>query len=385
MGHSLDPAEYSLLSSLLSIFYILGVPGTLLGTTVVRYVAKMRGEGKDKEIAWFLRRSFIISMAVGAVLFLAIIISSPWLKTFLSITDENTIILLGLGAFLTMLGPPAVGGTQGLKRFHLLGLYNIFGPIGKLALGVLFVTVGMGVGGAFGAMVVGTSLAFGIVYYAIWDYVKKDKTAIEMRGVYIYTIPVAVSTICFTLITNIDTFLVRGLMADHDAGIYSSASMLGKIVLWLPGAITIVTFPRFSEKRIDETHMLMRKSVWLVGLTLGMVWTGFLLFPDVVMRIAYGAPYADAAECLPVVILAFALFGLASVFMKYGMATSDHVYAWIIAAFTVIGVLLVIANHATPLDVGYDMLFTSAGICTCSVIYMEASWRRSKKRSMTKG
>jgi O-antigen/teichoic acid export membrane protein len=374
MGHSLSPEEYSLLSSLLSIFYIVGIPSTLFGTTIVRYVSKLKGEGKEGEIAWFIRRSFLISMVTGAVLFVVIFLSMPWLKVFLAITDENTILLIGIGAFLTMLGPPAVGGTQGLKRFYQYSIYNIFGPVGKLMMGILFVTLGMGVGGAFGGMVVGTSLAFGIAYYAIWDYVKMDKTPYDMKGVAMYTIPIAVSTICFTFITNIDTFLVRGLMLDYDAGIYSSASMLGKIVLWLPGAITTVTFPHFSEKRVDETRELMRKSIGIVLATVLAVWIGFLLFPDVVMSVAYSAAYSDASACLPVVILAFALFGLASVFMKYGMATSDFAYAIIIALFTIIGVLLVVVNHGTPLDVGYDMLFTSGGICLVSYAYTEARW-----------
>jgi O-antigen/teichoic acid export membrane protein len=382
MGHSLEPADYSELTSLLSVFYIITIPSNLIGITILRYVSKLHGEGKDDEVSWLIKRSFLISILIGLVLFLAIVMMIPWLDRFLEIPNDSVLFVLAAGGFLLMLGPSAVASAQGLQRFYHYSLYSLFSPLGKLFFGILLVTTGLGVGGAFGGMVIGTSLAFGIVYIAIWDFVRREKRPVDMSGMVAYVIPVAVATLGFTFITNIDTFLARGLMTAYDAGIYSSASMLGKIVLWLPAAITTVTFPRFSEaqSRNDDSRMLMRKSIWVVGMVLGAIWIWFFLFPEEIMNITYGYHYAEATICLPVVMLAFSLFGLASVFMNYGLAVGDHWFAGIIGAFTIFGVIMVILNHASPLGLGYNLLFTAGGICIVSAAYMELRWYLNRRK-----
>lgn len=60
------------------------------------------------------------------------------------------------------------------ETIYYLGhnIKNIFSPLGKLLIDVLLVTAGFGVSGAFGGMVIGTSIAFGIMDFAIWDFVQ---------------------------------------------------------------------------------------------------------------------------------------------------------------------------------------------------------------------
>ena len=382
MGKSLNPADYSELISLLSLFYILAVPSNLVGTTVLRYVSIFNADKREGDIAWLLRRSFIISMIIGAVLMVVVLILSPWMVDSLKLPEESILIILALGGLLLMLGPTAVGGTQALQRFYCLGVYNLATPIAKLLLGVLLVTAGLGVGGAFGGAVVGSTLAFGVVYWGIKDYWGKDRTKPDTHGMALYAIPVAIATISFMLITNIDAVLARALMTEYDAGIYASASTLGKVVLWIPVGITSVTFPRFSEAdaKGDESEMLMRKSLLIVFLVLVTIWIGCTLFPNDIMNIVYTYHYAEAAICLPVVIAAFSLFGLASIFMNYGLARSDNAFIAILAIFSGLGVIAILLNHQTPIDIGYDMLIAGAGICISSLLYMELRWWNNRRK-----
>jgi len=230
--------------------------------------------------------------------------------------------------------------------------------------------------------VVGSTLAFVVVYWGIKDYLRKERTKPDTQGMALYAIPVAIATISFMLITNIDVVMARALMTEYDAGIYASASILGKVVLWIPVGITAVTFPRFSEAdtKGDDSEMLMRKSLLIVFLVLVAIWIGCTLFPNEIMNIVYTYHYAEAAICLPVVIAAFSLFGLASIFMNYGLARSDNVFIAILAIFSGLGGIAILLNHKTPIDIGYDMLFAGAGICISSLCYMELRWYFNRRR-----
>ncbi|OPY32626.1 MAG: Polysaccharide biosynthesis protein [Methanomassiliicoccales archaeon PtaU1.Bin124] len=386
MGKSLSPDLYSELASVLSLFYILTIPSLLVTTTVLRYVSTYQAEGRQEEIAWLLRRSFVVSVIIGIVMMALMLLLSPWLSSFLHIAHGETLIILAAGAFLLMLGPVAVGGAQALGMFGALSLYNLVGPLLKLVLAIALVTFGLGVGGAFGGAVAGTILAFWVVIWALRDHWRREGKRPDTSGMMLYTVPVAVATISFTFITNMDTFLARGLLSEFDAGLYSSASMLGKIVLWLPGAITTVTFARFAAggSKGDESQALIRHSLLIVGAVLALIVAIFVLFPDQILRLIYQDSYVDAGPCLPTVIAAFALFGLASVYMNYGLARNDPVYVFILAIFTVIGTFLVLMYHQSPLQLGQDMLFASAGICVTSELYMELRWRRKRRNISSK-
>jgi len=85
MGRTLGPDEYSQLASLLSIFYILIIPSTLIGTTVLFYVSRLKAEEKDGEIAWLMRRNLRLCLLVGVVMGLVMLLLSPFLLEFLDI------------------------------------------------------------------------------------------------------------------------------------------------------------------------------------------------------------------------------------------------------------------------------------------------------------
>ncbi len=170
-------------------------------------------------------------------------------------------VLLAIGAFLLMVGTPAISTTQALQRFARLASNDLLNPLMKLILGILLVSLGWSVLGAFAAVLLGTAIAFAWLFFGLRDYWKKERKPYQMEGIVSYSIPVAVSTISFMVIVNVDNLLARGFLDPTEAGLYSACSMLAKIVLWLPLAITTVTFPRFSGAKVkgESTKALVHK------------------------------------------------------------------------------------------------------------------------------
>ena len=373
MGRSLGPDEYSELAAMLSVFYMLIIPSTLIGTTVLFYVSKLKAEGRDGEIAWLMRRNLRLCLLVGLVMAVAMLVLSPFLLQFLDIEGTTLVALLAAGAFLLMLGTPVYSTTQALQRFRRLAAYEVLNPLLKLTVGILLVALGWSVAGAFAAVLIGTVLAFLWLYWGLKDYWGREGKPFATKGMAAYAVPVAVSTISFMVITNIDNLLARGFLEPTDAGLYSACSMLGKIVLWMPLAISTVTFPRFTGAGVkgQSTKPLIHKSILITGAITGAITLFCFLFPEFVLGLTFGDEFLDAADLLPVVILAFSLFGMATMFQRYGLATGKWFFIVIYSSFTVLGVGLILAFHDTAMQIALGMLVTSAGICIASFLYLE--------------
>jgi O-antigen/teichoic acid export membrane protein len=373
---SLTVESYSELAAVLSLFYILSVPTQVVGTMLVRFTSKFVAEDRPGLVSWLMRRSLWISLGVTAVMVVVILISMPWLVDFLVLTSDLPLILMIVGLVVVMITPIGFGPGQGLQRFGVIGLYTVAWPLAKLAFGVLLVIAGFGVAGAMGGVVIGTVFGLLVVMIGIRDYLAKPGSPIsaaDVQSIKVFLIPATVAAISYGVISNVDVFLANHYLDKTNAGFYSTAATLGKIILFLPAATGAVIFPKLSDAftRSEGTVKLMRKTLlWNLGLT-GLMAFGFLLLPETVLGVLSSTSYLGAAPSLQVVSISMIFFGLAGLFMNYGLATDRPAYIFFMMAFTVVEVLLLMVFHDSPVTIAYDMLVTCLFMCVVSWGYME--------------
>jgi O-antigen/teichoic acid export membrane protein len=319
----------------------------------------------------------VIASLTALVVFLAI----PFLVNFLNLSSDTSLIILIAGLFVSMIYPIGIGTAQGLQRFNLVGVSNIAGPLGKLVFGLLLVFLGFGVAGAFGGVVVGSGLALVISYISIRDIFHGETQKFETSDLKRYLIPVAIAVLCFTILTNIDIFLARHYLSDFDSGLYSAASNLGKIILFLPGAIGAVMFPKISDAHAKglDTYPIMKKSIIWTLVVSGLVALFYYLEPGFIINLLYGSDYAGASSALAVIGIAMTMFGLATLFMNYGLATDSNPLIIILAFFSILEVVLIVLFNSSPFQIAMDLLISSAGICVMSYMHLELRHRSVKK------
>ncbi len=387
MGRALGPADYSELASLISIYTMLTIPSTIIGLTMLRNVSRLKVEGRHEEIAWLIRRNGIICLGVGVAMTVAVLLLSPILSDFLDISHEDLLLLLAVGAFLTMVGTPVNSTTQALERFRYYALFNLANPLVKLLLGIILVGVGYGVAGAFGAVILGTIAALFILYIGMRDYLRMERRPTIVGDQWFYTGAVALSTISFLIITNVDTFLARGYLPPEEAGLYSACSTLGKMLLLLTSAITTVALPRLTESKARslDPSALMRQALLYSVVILGAITAFCFLFPEFVLRFVYGSEYLDAVDVLPVVVLAFALLALTAVYRTYGLAREVWSLIVTMAVFTVVAVGLMVLFHDSPMQIALALLAASASIAVISFIIVEMKHREMRRASPRPG
>jgi O-antigen/teichoic acid export membrane protein len=379
MLKSLTVEDYAEVAAILSLFYIVTMPAQTVATMLTRYSSKFIAEGRQAQISWLLRRSLWISLSISVAMVAVLYASMPWLVSYLALTSDLPLMIMLTGLIISMMTQVGYGLGQGLQRFNLISLHTLVWPIGKLLFGIVLVIAGFGVGGAIGGVMVGMTFGMMVLLLGIRDRLSDPGSPItkeDSRSIMVYLVPVLVAVICYGILTNIDIFLANHYLDKSQAGLYSTVSTLGKIILFLPGAIGTVMFPKITHAHTtkEDTVRIMRRSIfWNIALS-GFAAAAFLLLPDFLLGLLTSVSvdnYSIAGPAMQVLGISMMFFGLTSLFMNYGLATNRHQYIAVILTFTLVEVALVMLFHSSPVEIAYDMLIVSLSMCLISYIYME--------------
>jgi len=365
MVRFLSPPDYGQLNALIALFMVISVPASTVQTTVTKFVSSFRTQNRFSEIKKLLRH-FLTLMSIGGVLiFLLVTLGRGYLSSFLQISSYWLIILFGLGLFFAMVVPISWAGLQGLQKFGSMTFNLILNGGLKFFLGGLFVFLGLGVLGAMGAFTICYMVT--AVLSLIILVISFPREKLESRreqdtektnpsyisGVYQYFLPVGITLLCFMILTNIDLVLVKHFFTPIEAGYYSIAQVVGKIILLLPVPIVTVTFPKLSSLEGEEEKglLILRQSLMMVLLFCAVaILLGFLL-PSLIIRILSGNSYI---ECIPLVKLFcinMSLFSLVLIFFYYHLSRGKTVFLYPLCILTFIQTGLIVLFHQTLVQV----------------------------------
>ena len=372
MVRNLSPTSYGILNSLFSILMIVSIPSGTLQTVVTKFVSNFYAINHHDRINLLLR-SFVKKASVfGLVIFLILILGSRGIASFLQIASPLLIVILGVIAFLSFILPLTQGGLQGLQRFGYLGLTMIINGSVKLLLGIIFVSIGFGVTGAMGALVISTFVALMLSSVMLVSVLPSRAALIpesqcsksnspnpdeDFSQIYRYFYAVAAVFLCFMVLTNIDVVLVKHFFNPLQAGYYSIAQMVGKIILFLPVAITLVMFPKTSElhAQAKSSSYLLKKSLLCVGLLCGTAALICLIFPGLIIRLMSGEEHLNCIPLARIFSVTMVFFALVYVLLFYHLSIHHLSFIRPLVLFTVLQTLAISIFHQTLLQVLYIM------------------------------
>src|SRR5206468_4452795 len=118
----------------------------------------------------------------------------------------------------------------------------------------MLVAVGLGgVPGAMGATLLGTSAGLLVPLWSLRPWLRR------VRSTYLVTAgsaishlnsiaPVVLGLLAITSLTTIDVVVAKLAFNDATAGIYGSASLIGRVILYLPAAVVTVLLPKVTSR-----------------------------------------------------------------------------------------------------------------------------------------
>ena len=386
MSRALTIEEFGMLNSLLSFGMIISLPIQTLNTTIANLTSHLKAREAYHNILKLLYSMLLKVSIVGVVGILTFFLFSNHLKDFLNMPSIYPILVIGTIILFNIFMSVTFGILQGLQSFIYLGITGGLNALLKLAFGILLVYLGLGVEGALGGIVLGmfvvcfaSIVVLRFLLHKLNAQNPDSKSENYTFSSFSYSMPVLIALLCFTSLTNVDLVLVRHFFSPEEAGNYAVAAVLGKAVLFLPGAIVLAMFPIVSEShalKADSYHLL-KKSLALAGLLSLAGVQVFIFFPELLVTMLMGAKHASVAPLVRLYGVAMFPFVFINIFMFFNLATHRMKFLYTFMAGSLAEVLLICLYHDSLRSVIYLLIFIGCAILALNVLLIWDDMRKS--------
>lgn len=367
MVRRLEPVDYGVLNSLISVMLIFSVPTSVLMTVVTRYVSKFMAHQKTGEVRalllYFLKRMLIFVAALLLIFFAY----ARGIAVFLKIDDNVALVyMIGIGTVFSIATGLFLGVLNGMQKFFDVAIINTVSSIVKLAIGVVFVFLGFKVFGGLSGFVASFLVILCMAFFAMPGWARKlsggtDNLALNLKDIYRYFLPVGACQFAFMALTNTDVILVKHFFVPLEAGYYSVAQMVGKIVLFFPGAIGLVMFPKVvdSHAKKGKTKGILKKSLMAVGLLCIIANFFVFTFPVLILKLLTGSSHPEAASLVKYFSLSMSFFALNQILMLYHLSLRQLRYIYALVAAAILQVIAIWFLHSSLAEVLFILLAIS--------------------------
>jgi O-antigen/teichoic acid export membrane protein len=339
LARLIRPADYSLLVALLALAGPLTSSLGPLRMLFAERIASAPAAQHPHLIRLTLRQSAQWAVGVAGLLALILLAGGRLIQAFLDVPDLSQLLLIALLLEANLAYGAISGIVQGLERFVALGVSSMLLGLALAGFGVLGALSGVPAG------LLGAALVCAIPVMAAARQPAAPSPALP-KAVLPYFSYLLINRLVLSLLINVDVIMARRLFDANTAGLYAALSVLGKIALYLPGAVTVVLFPKIVHQLGGEGRPLrvMLPSLALSLGTSALVPLAFALAPGLLVSLLFGAQYV----------------GLEPVVWQYGLAMLPLVVTrvlvpYFLASRSVAFTLLV--GAATAAEVGLMTLF----------------------------
>lgn len=371
MGRVLGPEMYGVFGALFSIFYLIGIISQTLGTSTTQFVSKFVGEGK--QIGFFIKGTLKRTIIAGSLISLIFLMFSTDIMNMLKLPDIWPILILIIILFLSWIIPIIDGSLRGMKRFSSLAFSSISNASFKMIFGIGLVMAGFGVSGALFGVAIGAILGLLISFTFLKPHIKPNNLLdpdFRYLSFYSYSFPVMIAMISLSIPSNLDVILAKYFFSPAEAGLYTSVSVLGKIVFFFSGAIGTVMFPMITEKNTkgENTIGILKKSFLYTGVLSGSLVLIYVLYPQIVVKI-FGNNYFNAIDLVAPYGMAMFFVSIIALVMSYHLAIKNMKFIFFYGGFTIIEIMLLMIFHSSMADMIYGLLITNLIFSAFGVIY----------------
>lgn len=343
VSRSVSPSDYGALGSLLGLLLVLSVPNSAIQVAITQAVAATTPLGEhDGEYILPVSLGPMLASAVvyGAGGSLLLLVASPLLKAFLHLPSLTPAVILA-----TYLLPAAIALVPravllGRLKFRTVAVAMVVGAAVRLVLGG-FLARRFGLNGALAASVFAEIATAALLLPAFGRLLSKS-VGEPLRMEPFSALASGGALAGFSLLTTVDTLAARRYLPGATSGVYAASAVAARAAMFLPGAISLIAFPRFAAHRGigPQARQALGQALFSVGVLSGGVFIGASLFSDTVMGLLFGEQYTGSPGLLRVLTLSSALLGLVGVLLHYHLAARRYFAAgipWVVVALIAAG------------------------------------------------
>ncbi len=349
VGRALGPEGYGEFSALVSLLYITSVPASTISTTIAFFTSEFRAKSEFGKIKYLFIYSIKKLLIFGFAGFVLIWIASGAIASYLNLPSYIPVLIIGMIFIISVIYPIATGSLQGLQKFTHAGINGIIGSIFKLISGILLVYAGLDVNGAILSLFIAPLFAFLFALIPLRFIFKEVSIKTQNMEILRYSLPVLITILLITLISNIDVMLVKHYFDPADAGYYSAASLISKIIFFVTGSIATVMLPKVSEihqKRENTLDILKNCLIYTFLISLLAV-SVYWIAPTFVVSLLFGREYVETTRIIGTLGIAMMFFSLSYMIIIYNMAIKNFRFLYITMVILLLEIILLSVFHET--------------------------------------
>ena len=319
--HLVSPSKYGVFTLGLSIvLFVQGFTSLNVYRSIDYFVPKFLREEDYGRAKKTLQNVFTIGITVSIV---GTVVLSLMRKQIAMLFHEPQ--LSAILPFFAILIPVQTANRSLLASFNSMkkmqyrvAIRDIINPLTRTLGAIVFVSAGAGLLGLVSGYIIGVTVAVlcGVVFL-IWeaDWIQTvSVTTISNYDLLSYSLPLVLAGVIYSLVGQIDYFVIGYFLNSADVGQYRVAYLLASNLLIVLTAVTPVFKPMVAENSsnhalLEERYQLATR--WVTMLTLPLAIT-LILAPDVFLSLLFTAEYSlasPAVVALSVGYLLNALFG----------------------------------------------------------------------------
>jgi O-antigen/teichoic acid export membrane protein len=358
-GRWLGPSSYGELASLLAILGLVAFPLAAVQLALAREVSQFRVLGERGRIRAVYRLSIRVGLAIGVGLTIVLLVSILLAREILDVDDSTAILLTAISAIPAVFAPIVAGLAQGLERFVVFSLAQFIGPGLRILLLVGLLGAGFGVSGAVGAGFGSSVITVLVVMWLLKEWLQPSESGVHVQlgGAVRSLGPIIVGILAFTSLTTIDVVVAKVVFTGDEPGIYGAASLVGRLILYLPAAIVSVLLPKVSSRAavgISSRDILVRSAAATAALCVAATIV-YALAPDLLLRFAFGGDYLGGSDLLWRFGVAMTGYALLNVVFVYRIAHHE----WFVSLILAVGAIAQLAAFAVFHDSSETLLTVS--------------------------
>jgi len=373
LGRLLTPQEYASFTALLAMTIIASVPFGAVSMVISRQASGYYAISDKEGLSAYCHSSNWYLARLGGGFAVFGVIASPYIRDYFHLESVVPVLILLPSFFFYFLALTNGAILQALQRFNWISANAVVGALSKMFLCVALVFFGFGLNGALLGMSLTAVVTWFVNYLPMRELVSKSLSGVRpaLQFSLKSTLPVVYANLAFAVMTQLDFILVNRYFSGHDAGIYVAAAVLGKAIMYLPGAIVQALFPLVAENEAlqrSSAHLFFRALL----LTLGLGSAGallYFLFSNEIMELLYGQRYVGSANLLQYMGFAMLPMALITVAEHFLIAKKRVLFAYLMMSVAPIQIGLIARYHNSLMDViwiisgcGWGLVIVGFGI-----------------------
>jgi glycosyltransferase involved in cell wall biosynthesis/O-antigen/teichoic acid export membrane protein len=305
---------------------LLLIVGTASGTSIPWVLSRsLAGAGGDRRV-----RAQALQFAIAAnFAFSALAAAIVW-GVARSFANTSTAVVIAVSMALMFVASTAWGYLNGDQRFRTAAGTRVAEVLGKVATGVTLMALGLGaLGGLLGfAIGSGIVLAAGLIYMRT-DLGRPGRLVMG-RALLRATAGTTLIQGSLAVVTSADVILVAALdIPKGQAATYQVAMLLGRIPLFVAGAVALAVFPNLAA-RPRAMQPLVASSMRLLAFLMVPVALVIATVPAPLLLLVFGQEYRGVAPLVPLAAGTGALAGLVTMLATYLQADDRFLRAGLI-------------------------------------------------------